>query len=141
LATVNQAGGNITIINQGVSEDTIRQLINEKAVSANAQLAARYPKGYVIVGIANGKIIYDSKEAPPNLIIDWKSADVKIDSNTGAMTAYIPNLAFEGSEASDLLIDFPYGDAAVKPLVNFQGNKLYGEILDQEKRIFVLGMR
>ena len=34
-STVNQAGRDV-IINQGVSEDTIRQLINQKAVSTGA---------------------------------------------------------------------------------------------------------
>jgi hypothetical protein len=136
-SSVNQAGGNITI-NQGVSEDTLRQIINQKAVSAHAELSARYPMGYVILGVADGNIVYNSTHAPPELEVDWKSAEIRFEN--GSKKILIPNVRIGNAGVGNCKADFSFLRPGMN-LVAIGDLRLGGEVLDEDKSIVVIGLK
>lgn len=138
-----QAGGNVSnvTINPGVSEDTIRQLVNQKAVSAHALLTARYPKGYVILGIANGKIIYRSDNEPKNLQVDWESAEIKINKEKNEVWIRMPDFSMIGLRMKNIKVAILYQNGAMGGLAQINDNDLKAEVLDADSGILVVGMK
>jgi hypothetical protein len=146
-ATINQAGRdqtiNQTIINQGVSEETIRKLINQKAVSTEPELTARYPKGYVLLGVADGKIVYYSNHAPKNLKVDWQSSEIRISPDRKDVDVRVPDIYVIDSQSTiqDFTSGFHYENGAIERLARIGDHALYAEVLDIDNGILVVGMK
>ena len=139
--TVNQAGGNITIINPGVSEEVIRQLINQKDSTDYARLSAEYSMGYVILGVAGRKIVYLSDHAPEGLRVDWNRVDIKLDKAAGTVDVQLPDFVYgDRNEMTGCSVKLPYltGKKAGFGLGPYRA---YLEVLDAVSGVFVVGIK
>lgn len=140
-STVNQAGGNITI-NQGITEETLKRLLDQRSVADRDQLTAKYPKGYVLLGAADGKIVFNSNQAPANVRIDWTSTELSLDKNKGTITLNIPDIETPmGNIRGCSISHIPFAALANMNLVAIGNDRLRVEVLDPAKGIVVVGLK
>jgi hypothetical protein len=149
-STINQAGRDLTIINAGIPESTVLKILSEKAISANSELAKKYPLGYVLMGIADGKVIFE----PKSLVLQFDSDNkVEIEIDEVQQTAWVKFVFFkvwDTKRSAAFLLDkvfleTAYTENVSTPLpvaLSFANTPyLYGyvEILDRANKVFVVG--
>ena len=145
-STINQAGGSQTIIinNYGVSRETVREQIREIITPASAlsDLSARYPAGFVIFGISNGHIVREVKGV--EVEGDWDGFKVELDTATNKMAFDIPylNVSIKGHPYRKLVRVEERGAFLEKqPVPSWAVPGMYYEVLDMEKKIFLIGFK
>jgi hypothetical protein len=151
-STVNQAGGNITI-NQGVSEETLQAAIRDKGLAMHRELSAKYPAGYVILGMANGKIIKDIKLTKLSIETDWDQWEISLTGppfpaagNGEAITVIIPAMRVVHLGTRAVTNFQNVADVISRPRVgrSYQSSYVPGmsyEMLDRDNGVFALGFK
>src|SRR5256886_4456572 len=133
---VNQAGRDLTI-NQGISEATVLAILKQTALSASAELASAYPGGYLLLGIANGRIIYEPKT--DTFIM---TASASIDRTNNLLTVAIKYLKIQGPinvQLTNVTETFPFIENRAR--ASSFSSRVYYEMLDTSKNIFVIGLK
>lgn len=132
-------------MNVGMSEAFVRDLLRQKAIAANTELAARYPKGYALLGVANGKLIYEPSASTVKLTADWDKTRLEIDTKGGVAKLIFASLVFSNERISNLQLNnvaesFPLVEnQAMESMFPVPGMRI--EFLDIPKRIFVIGFK
>jgi hypothetical protein len=88
-----QAAGH-DIIN-GASDQTLQQVLNLKDVELSERMLADYPHGCVILGLENGKVIYDTRLKDIKVITDWDNVKYAFDEKTQMMSITFTEFAIE----------------------------------------------
>jgi len=133
---VNQAGRDLTI-NQGISEATLLAILRQKALSARDELASAYPGGYLLLGIANGRIIYEPKTNTFTM-----TASASIDRTNNLVTVFIQQLKIKGEidvQLTNCTETFPFIENRAR--ASSFSTRVYYEMLDTSKNIFVIGLK
>ncbi|SRR6266446_4471605 len=145
-STINQAGANqtINIYNYGVSRETVRGQIREiiTPVSVLNDLSIRYPAGFVIFGISNGHIVREIKGV--EVEGDWDGFKVELDTATNKMAFDIPylNVSIKGHPYREIVRVIERGLFLEKqPVPSWAVPGMYYEVLDMEKKIFLIGFK
>ncbi len=113
-------------------------------ISEHEELAAKYPAGYVILGIANGAIVEEAKLTDVQIRGDWNGFRVTIDESNQTVMLYVSELLYSGRGMRFGLrrnIErFPLRENA---LVRAGGMaaEIYYEVLDTLKPVFVIGFK
>ena len=134
---VNQAGRDLTIINQGVSEATVLAILKQKDISASGALASSYPGGYLLLGIANGRIIYE-----PNTNSFTMVASASINRTNNFLIVDIEYLKIQGLinlEEVNITESFPFIENRAR--ASLLSPRVYYEVLDVSKNIFIIGVK
>jgi hypothetical protein len=150
-STINQAGRDV-IINEGVSEATVRKILSAKAISANKELAKKYPLGCVLMGITEGKVIFESDSSvfqfdPENKVtiaINDAKKQAAIDFVLFKITT-IKGKAVLQIDACRMRISY-VENVPRRLMIAFtlpDGIKAYPfvEVLDEANKVFVLGFK
>ncbi len=56
-STINQAGRDV-VINTGISEEAMKNLLHEQSHCRQSELSHKYPFGYLLFGVANGNVVF-----------------------------------------------------------------------------------
>jgi hypothetical protein len=80
-------GENVTIINAGVLPETEMARLRELSASLEARLLQKYRYGYALLGIANGKIVYEPYRSAFRLRGDWENWRIVINENVSPTVA------------------------------------------------------
>jgi hypothetical protein len=153
-STVNQIGQQQVNINPGVPKDIVERIIREKEIRSHKELTAKYPEGYVLLGVADGQIVYQPRLKDFKVEADWEHATLGIKDNVLELS--IPSFGFEvfanghtgrGNRIS-ATIRLPANASAslienkAISLPAFPGlPKMYFDILDLADKIFLIGFR
>ena len=146
-----QSAGGITV-NNGISEATLLALLRDKSIAANLELSHKYPLGYVLVGVGNGKVVYlPETNGCCSITADWDNAEFSIDRALHLVNFRFPKLEISTTNAIAHGIGFGpmSGSLGISYLENqptaFQiGNdtvRIYAVLLDAERNIFVIGFK
>jgi hypothetical protein len=144
--TVTQVSGNQTV-NNGVSEATMLALLRDKSVAANRELSEHYPYGYVLVGAANGKIVYfpNLKDVP--IQTDWNRNSIALDPIQKTVHLEIEYLQVGTTSFRGFGFQWHYIQNQPTPLrIYFHRTPeilvaMYCEVLDETTGVFVLGFK
>jgi hypothetical protein len=139
-STINQT------INQGPSLDDIRKAIREELSNNMAEFAARYPHGYVIFGMAPGKIIYETQLRDIQIETDWRSFKAAVDAPNHMLRIWVPNIRITdptnprnfGAYWSNVE-DLPFVER--QPVASLIVAGMYYEMLDLSKGIILVGFK
>jgi hypothetical protein len=143
-STIIQAGGNVTIINPGVQEETERARLRDESVHFQDRLAHKYPHGYALLGVANGKIVYEPYVEQFRIRADWENWRIMI-KNEGSPTAIVvmSKLEIDGTGFENNTFELPYFDGVTINVfvVIWRGNPVYVyfEVIDTKQKTFVIG--
>jgi hypothetical protein len=111
-------------------------------------LLAKYPSGCALFGVADGKIVpfYPNVPQAEKIEADWNSVTIKINEPAQRLTIHLPNFrvlhlnppgptsyAWNNEE-----IEVPFKER-VQIQSMFEG--LYYEVLDIQKKIFLVGFK
>jgi hypothetical protein len=88
-ATAQAAGRDI---NNGVSDATLQKVLNLKDVELSERMSADYPHGCIILGLENGKVIYDSRLKDVKVTADWDNTKYTFDETTHMMAVFFQSL-------------------------------------------------
>jgi hypothetical protein len=150
--TVTQVSGNQTV-NNGISEATMLELLRDKSIASNRELSEKYPYGYVLVGVVNGKLIYQSFFNQVEILTDWNENTLQIDTTTHLVILYFHYLKIGGPGGggqvlSDVRLVFSYAENGVGGVYPFafqlpSGHivRIAAETLDAAKGVFVAGFK
>ena len=143
-STIVQAGGNVTIINQGVQEETVRRHLRDESVNLQDQLTHKYPDGYALFGVANGKIVYEPYVKRFRIRADWENWRMIINTEKGTISFAMPKLDIEGVVFENFTFVVPSINGATFSLpveIMCPGGPIYAyfEVIDAKQKIFVIG--
>jgi hypothetical protein len=141
-STAQAAGHDINI---GVSDSTLQQVVNLKEVELSERILTEYSHGCLILGLENGKVKYDSRLKDIEFDADWNNTTITV--SNGNVDLLIPQLIVVSGG-----IHLNIGVAEqIFPLVehkpvrtswfNLRGLSLYCEVLDKDRRIFIIGCK
>ncbi len=139
------AAGRDVNVQNGVSDSTVQQLLNLKAVELSERMLSEYPHGCLLLGLENGKVIFDSRLKDIQMDADWDNATITI--NGGNVKLIIPKLAIVsgGIHLSTEIAESNFPFVEHKPVrtswFNFYGLSLYCEVLDKDRDIFIIGCK
>jgi hypothetical protein len=143
-STINQAGHDI-VINQGVPEATVREILKEKLVSEHSELSGKYSAGYVIFGIANGAIVQQPYVKQFRISADWENWRIVIRNEaTPRVDLIVSKLQIDGWRFEDNVVSVLYTDGAAVAMgwvYEAKGAQLYPylEVIDTNQKIFAIG--
>jgi hypothetical protein len=134
-------------INNGVSDSTLQQVLNLKDVELSERMLTDYPHGCVILGLENGKVIYDSRLKEIKVTADWDNTKYAFDEKTHMMAIYFSKFIMDYTNGSHLefngsTFEFPYLEN--KPFRNRIIGGLgdfYFQVLDTQKGILLIGFK
>jgi hypothetical protein len=136
-----QAGHDITVQN-GVSEATLQKVLSLKDVELTERIQNEFPQGCVLLGMQNGKVLYDSRLRDIAFTADWDNARLKVEG-TNAMidiqhidVYYQRNLSVVKNFSIVQSWAFFEGQPKMGPIPN-----LYYEVLDAKRGIFIIGFK
>jgi hypothetical protein len=144
-STINQAGRDI---NQGVSEETLRKAMSEKLAANLDRIIAKYPGGYVILGIADGKVVHEGKTRTGTTIeADWDNVRIGFDETNDTLILCIPQLVVV-VDGGNLVLRLFEGNVEVfrpvkenEPLRSCASPNVSYELLDKSRRILLIGIK
>jgi hypothetical protein len=155
-STINQAGRDV-IINMGISEGTMKNLLRDKAIAANQELSQKYPFGYLLFGVANGEVVFQPDPATGLRFNPNNTALITIDSVQRRATVTFPFFEFtfpNNSTVSWVDVAYAFDYVENEPSLFNIGFKMqetapaispeispYIEVLDASKVIFLLGFK
>jgi hypothetical protein len=137
-----------TVIN-GVSEASLQKVLNLKDIELSERLLARYKHGCIILGLVNGKVIYDTRlKSGSRVVADWDQAGLIISPNNEARLL-IPDFGFYNADSNIsadsmlLNINFILADNPDPMRLRFSPVPfpMYLEILDAQKRVLLIGFQ
>ena len=140
-----QAAGH-DIVN-GVSDSTLKQVLNLKDVELSERMLTEYPFGCVVLGLENGKVVYDARLKDGMILTaDWDNATIKIE---GAMAhIHIPNIKMlfpaRGSTVMVEINDdwqFIEGVARQNRFIHTYPATMYYEVMDASRGITTVPLR
>lgn len=144
-STIIQVGGNVTIINPGVREETEKAHLRVEAAKLQGELGDKYPLGYVLLGIANGEIVYEPYVKLFRISGDWENWRIWI-RNEGIPTVELAmsKVEIDGFKYEDNFVSVPYSDGAAVALpwtFRKDGTVAYPyiEVIDTNQKIFAIG--
>ncbi len=146
-STIIQAGGNVTIINPGVGESTERARLRGEGAKLEDELAHKYPLGYALLGVANGKIVYEPYIKQFRISGDWENWRIVIsDEGNPMVTLMVSKLEIDGTRFESWTLTLPYsdGEAVHLPLrverpAGVGAVYPYVEVVDTNQKIFAIG--
>ena len=130
-------------INNGVPASTVQQILNLKDVELSERMLADYPHGCIIIGLKNGKVIYDPRLKDISVTGDWDNAKLVVDTNSQKATLYISDMWIGGIEIDHNSFSFDYSKTEPKRVtgISFSGVQIYSQVLDKDKGIFLIGFK
>jgi hypothetical protein len=136
---------------QGVREsapEIARQVAKELRTydaTSNTELTKRYPGSYILLGIADGKIIYEPRLMAVEFHGDWDNSTVRIEGDVAEVvlkdvTITSSNAHFRSAKISQ---HFKFKENEPLPFsaVNLHGRLIRFEVLDAKGKIFVIGFQ
>jgi hypothetical protein len=151
-STVIQAGSN-SVINYGVSEATVREILKQKEIEVNEKLALKYPQGYILFGIASGKIIYEPRFREIIISADWDNTTIKFAPGNHYLVISIPDLTLQmpgysispnPGQHSLIQLSFPFIENEPKEILSMippLAGRAFIEVLDTSEKIFIIGFK
>jgi len=149
-STINQAGRDV-VINQGVSEQTMRELLRDKSITANSDLVRKYPLGYALLGVADGKIIYEPNFRRFRVEADWENWKIGINTVQHRVRLFMSRVHITNDRGDTQTYvnevveinysDTPEGQSFDAMHAADRGVGIYFEIVDLEKWIFLIGFK
>lgn len=132
-----QAG--VVNINNGISAEKMLELLQDK-FAADKLLAQKYPFGYALFGLAQGRIVYVPKFFESSIAVDWDGAKVTIDQANRVASVYLSRIIADGSVFSHNYASVRYQNNESVPVPPVLGAKTcYLSVLDSTNSVFVLG--
>jgi hypothetical protein len=138
----------------GIPAEEILNLLKRKAVESHEILTKEYPLGYILLGVSEGRIIYLPEVDNGNhFSADWPHCTLTI-IQPGPIAeikliglGWIDNLRNTGAR-NDYLETFPFTEgkpwkASIQPFETGRAKRetVYFEVLDQAKKIFIIGFK
>jgi hypothetical protein len=146
-SVIIQAGGNVTYINAGVPEETEKKRMRELSANLEEKLIEKYPFGYALLGVANGKIVYEPYGTEFPLSGDWDNWRIIIkEEEKPTITLIISKLRVGGMRFEDESLTWSYAESSIAPLPNFvmsargKGVSIFFELIDAKEKILVMGL-
>ena len=149
-STINQAGRDV-VINSGISDQTMKELLRDKSNAANMELIQKYPYGYVLLGIANGKIIYEPNLRRFRVEADWENWRISINPIEHRLRLFMSRISIVNDRGNrsfyaNEIVEVPYGEKPEGESFDTmhgadRGVGIYFEIIDLEKWIFLIGFK
>lgn len=140
-STIILAHGNVTIINPDVHEETERARLRDESAKLENRLAQKYPLGYALIGVANGRIVWEPNVTRFSITGDWKNWRIVIDNEGRPLARLIVSkVNVDGSRIEDSSIEVPYYDGAFAPMGwIIHGVYTYFEVIDTKQHEFAIG--
>jgi hypothetical protein len=144
-----QAGGDLTINQRGLSDEDrkmVHDLVKKKSLDGMAEFAGRYRHGYLIFGLSpdGSPVTYQGElREVIRMEVDWSDLRVK-PTDSGRMLISLPTILIQfkagGSrEYYKNLEEAPFVEN--EPIASRVVQGMFYEVLDVEKRIFLIGFK
>gem|GEM_PF-900998 len=147
----NANAGNITQtagrdINNGVSDATLQKVLNLKDVELSERMLSDYPHGCIILGLKNGKVIYDSRLKDIQINGDWDNAKFVIDTNSQIAFLLLPHFSWISAQGGMVSLNycslgFRYAEDQPMQFRNMPSLNMFTEVLDKNRGIFLIGFK
>jgi hypothetical protein len=142
--TINQT------VNIGPTKEDLKEILVQRAITANRELTSRYTNGFGLLGVADGKIVYEPRTRNFSITADWDHATLEIIKGNFARL-YLPGFGFQSAHGNagsnnTLRIECRFKEGAPSGPFDFAPwdpslPRIYLEVLDKKEKIFVLGFR
>jgi hypothetical protein len=135
------------VINNGISEATMLAMLRDKSIAANEELSSKYPHGYVLFGLANGRIVYEPINKDFQIKGDWGSASLVIDEIGKTVSIAFGHFEIVRPAANSANIfnnctfTFPYAQNQPMRIPINRNPNLICEVLDMERGMFLIGLQ
>lgn len=142
---LNQAGRDI-VNNQGISEETMKELLREKSHAANKELMDKYTNGYFMVGFrANGMVAFHSDTL--KIEGDWNNMRFGVDEIRNTFSVYIEKLTISKGDGDSFTfskigyhgLPFTGENTPIAPIFQLQASPHFFEVIDKAKGIYLVG--
>jgi hypothetical protein len=125
-------------------EETVRRHLRDESVNFQDQLTHEYPDGYALLGVANGKIVYEPYVKRFRIRADWENWRMIINTEKGTIIFAMSKLDIEGTVFENGTFEVPYMDGATFSLpveIMWRGGPIfvYFEVIDAKQKMFVIG--
>jgi hypothetical protein len=147
---INQVNGNQ--INNGISGEAMLAMLRDRSVAANVEWSQKYPKGYVLLGVADGSVSYLPNGTTMQYHADWSKTTFTFNHQQGTVLVTFPEMHLVSSpnktnlSVSRCSLEVPYEEN--RPIRNqgfsFGGTfraDMYFEIIDKTRNIFLVGFK
>ena len=144
--TVTQVSGNQTV-NKGISEAMMLALLRDKSIAMNRELVEKYPYGYVLFGLSNGQLVYQTQPTDWQIKGDWPNTSLALDLQHNMATLLFKRLeivndkTFSAQIFEDFSMSFPLRLNEPMDAHLMFHPKLFCEVIDLEKGVFLVGLK
>jgi hypothetical protein len=140
-------------INNGIPTSALQQVLNLKDVELSERMLSDYPHGCIILGLENGKVIYESRLKDIVVNADWNSVIIAKDTTKKTIGITIPNFSYRhltpgGLTATGMTlintIPFAENEPVKDNTIDFSSwglPSMYYEVLDASKGILLIGFK
>lgn len=142
-------GGTVQLINPGTSETKTDEELANLWTAMGSQLLSKYPAGCALFGIADGQIVpFEPRiSAGIKLDVDWSTVRIQIDEEHQLVSIMLPDFRvlhlnppgdpFHAWGNGEMKVPFRENEPVESDL--FPG--LFWEVIDAQKKIFVVGFK